>query len=450
MFTRALYVMLAIGGSILAIQSSRQPTSVSVTQPAVAPPSPESFLGSIPLARLPLETQQAVKSAIERTRKLPKDARSWVQLGDALAQGYRDTNDAKFYDYAEGAYQFAYGFDSHSTDALCGLASVYGGRHLFTLSMEYARQALALDEGKATAIGILGDAELELGNYEVAMDHYQKMMDLRPDLSSWSRGAHALWLTGNTSRAIWLMERAIKAGSPFAENTAWCRAQLALMLFNDGALTAAAQTLEPALQATSHNPHVLLAAGRIAIAQGDFESARKHFESLLEIGPHHEALVRLGDLHASQGHQAEADQCYAAVESLHANTMAAGGHDHMAMAKYYADHDRNLTEAVKLAEQHADSRNVMELDVLAWVYHKSGDQTKAIASMKRALRLNTQDAEMHFHAGLIAAAAGDTTSASKHLQTALSLNPQFHPQFAPLAAKTLEGLAKPMTAGLDP
>ena len=450
MFTRALYLMLAIGGSIVAIQSSRQSTPVSTTPSPISSPSPESFLGSIPLAKLSQETQLAVAAAIEKARKLPKEARSWVQLGDALSQSFRDTNDAKFYDYAEGAYQFALGLDVRSTDALCGLAWVYGGRHLFTQSMEFANQALALDEMNHTAVGILGDAELELGSYDSALDHYQKMMDLRPDLSSWSRGAHALWVTGDKSKAIWLMERAIKAGSPFAENTAWCRAQLALMLFNDGALPAAAQILEPALLATSLNPHVLLAAGRIALARGDFDAARKHFESLLENGPHHEALVRLGDLHASQGHQAEADKCFAAVESLHASTVASGGHDHMAMAKFYADHDRNLPEAVRLAEQHKDSRNVLELDVLAWVYHKNGDQARAIAAMKRALRLNTQDAEMHFHAGMIAATAGDTTSASKHLQTALSLNPQFHPQFATLAAKTLEKLASPVTAGLAP
>ena len=449
MFTRALYVMFAIGGSIFAIQSSRKSTPVSTTQSPISTPSPESFLTSIPLSKLNRETLQYVQGAIEKARKHAGEARSWVLLGDALAQSFRDSNNAKFYDYTEGAYQFALGLDARSADALCGLAWVYGGRHLFTQSMEFARQALALDEMNHTAVGILGDAELELGNYDAALDHYQEMMDLRPDLSSWSRGAHALWLTGNKSKAIWLMERAIKAGSPFAENTAWCRAQLALMLFNDGALPAAAQILEPALQATSHNPHVLLAAGRIAIAQGNFEAAGKHFEALLESGPHHEALVRLGDLHASQGNQAEADKCFAAVESLHASTLAAGGHDHMAMAKFYADHDRNLPEAVRLAEQHKDSRNVVELDVLAWVYHKSGDQARAIAAMKRALRLNTQDAEMHFHAGMIAATAGDTTSASKHLQTALSLNPLFHPQFAPLAAKTLEQLATPVTAGLD-
>ena len=79
-----------------------------------------------------------------------------------------------------------------------------------------------VEAGNPAALGILGDGAVELGDYEKAFDQYQKMMDARPHLSSWSRGAHLLWLTGNRSKAMWLMERAIKAGAPFAENTAWC------------------------------------------------------------------------------------------------------------------------------------------------------------------------------------------------------------------------------------
>ena len=40
------------------------------------------------------------------------------------------------------------------------------------------------------AYGLLGDAAVEMGDYEAAFKHYQKMLDIRPDLSSYSRGAH--------------------------------------------------------------------------------------------------------------------------------------------------------------------------------------------------------------------------------------------------------------------
>ena len=299
---------------------------------------------------------------------------------------------------------------------------------------------MALDADNAAACGILGDADVELGEYDAAYTHYQKMMDLKPDLSSWSRGAHLLWLTGDERKAVWLMEKAIKAGGPFAENTAWCRAKLAMMLFHQGAFVSAAQILEPSLKGGSKNIHVQLAAGRTAVARDDFSTAEKHFQTVLEAGPNHDALVALGDLCEAKGDKDGAEKYYGQVEALEAAQIARVGHGHMAMAKFYADHDRNLIEALRMAESRKLTRNVHEADTLAWVYFKNGDQPRAIEAIKRALSQNTQDAEIHFHAGMIAAKFGDRASAQKHLQTALSLNPRFSVLHAPIAVATLEQL----------
>ena len=56
-----------------------------------------------------------------------------------------------------------------------------------------------------TAFSTASDAALEMGDYEAAFEHYQKMMDLRPNLASYSRGAHLLYLTGDVRKATWLM-----------------------------------------------------------------------------------------------------------------------------------------------------------------------------------------------------------------------------------------------------
>jgi tetratricopeptide (TPR) repeat protein len=286
----------------------------------------------------------------------------------------------------------------------------------------------------------MGDAALELGNYDEAFEHYQAMMNLRPDLSSWSRGAWLLWLTGDKTRAMWLMDKAIKSGAPFAENSAWCRARLSMMHFNDGALVPAEQVLASALKVAPHNPRVLLAAGRIAAAKQDIPSAIRFYETILEVEANHEALVALGDLHALKGESDLAEKCYQKVEALHEAHLASGAHDHMQMAKFLADHDRNPVEALRMAEQHKLTKNVIEADTLAWVYFKNGDQPRAIEAIKRALSQGSPDPEIHYHAGMIAAAAGDRLSARKHLIRALGLNPRFHPVQAPIAARMLESI----------
>jgi lipoprotein NlpI len=50
--------------------------------------------------------------------------------------------------------------------------------------------------------------------------------------------------------------------------------------------------------------------------------------------------------------------------------------------------------------------------------------------------MNTRDATLYFHAGTIAAAAGDTVLARRRLRQALAINPRWHPS-QPDEARTL-------------
>ncbi len=421
----------------------------AAAQPATELTS-EQVLAALPPASGNSNTDQALTASLAKARAKPRSAVAWVNLGDALAQVMRDTANLKYYDYAELAYKYALQLDPRNGDAMSGMAWVTGGRHLFDQSIEWANRALKIDPNHAPSFGIIGDAALELGDYDKALDQYQKMMDLRPDLSSWSRGAYALWLTGNQSRAMWLMEKAIKAGAPYAENTAWCRAKLAIMLFEDGAFLPAQQALAPALATAPQNIHVLLAAGRIAAALKDFASATRYYQTVLEAAPNHEALAALGDLAAVNGDHEKAEEFYQKVEALHAAHLATGVHDHMLMAKFYADHDRNLVEALRLAEQRKLTRNALEADVLAWVYFKNGDLAHAREAMTRALSRHTPEAEMHYHAGIIAAASGNRGAAQKELGEAFSLNPKFSLLQVPIAHRMMDQIAGRSAATAEP
>jgi len=444
---RFVVLVLCIGAAVAAAFVTRKSEPVSdAAPPQPVAQTPEQILAAIPQPEGSSDTDRALAAMLGKVRTKPHDPVAWVNLGDTLAQLLRDTADEKYYDHAESAYQSALRLDPRGATAMVGMAWVTGGRHDFNRGREWATRALAIDPGSAEACGILGDADLELGEYDAAFGHYQKMMDLKPDLSSWSRGAHLLWLTGDTEKAIWLMEKAIKAGAPFAENTAWCRARLAMMLFNRGAFDAAAQALEPCLESAPKNSHVLLAAGRIAAARRDRSAAEVHFKTILETGANHDALAALGDLHAAKGEATEAEAYYAKVEALETQRFAAAGHSHIAMAKFYADHDRKLIDALRMAEERKLTSNVHEADTLAWVYLKNGDLPRATDAIKRALSQNTPDPEIHFHAGMIAAKSGDRIAAQTHLQRALSLNPQFSLSQVPIAVAALHELGGNATA----
>jgi tetratricopeptide (TPR) repeat protein len=424
-------------------QSTRvNPGSSALAEEASAaePVDAAEVLAAIPKVKAKERTavDQVIAQAREKAEENSDDPRIWALLGDALMQKARETADAGYYGHAERAYRRALMLDERQVEAITGLAWVCSGRHEFEQSIVWANKAIALDPRNHLAYGLLGDAAVEMGDYDTAFEHYQKMLDLHPDISSYSRGAHLLYLTGDLRKARWLMQKALQAGAPYAENTLWCRAQLAQIYLSDGNLLAAEQLLQEARDKMPKNYHLLAASGRVRTARKDYRGAIASYQQAAAIAPQHDVLVALGDLYRQIGDMAEADKQYALVESVHRANKANGVRGDAQLAQFYADHDRNLAEALALAEEEYKTRkNVFVADTLAWCYYKNGRYREAKRAIGKALRKHTPEALFLFHAGTIDAKLGDTVSAQRQLYQALSLNPNFSLVYAPIAVDML-------------
>ena len=384
---------------------------------------------------------QTIERLTTKTRQERQDRAAWTALGDAFMQKARETADASYYGRAEQAFERALELDTADGAALVGLAWVQSARHEFEKSTESARKALAVDATNAAAYGLLGDAALELGDYDLAAEHYQKMLDLRPDISAYSRSAHFLFVVGDVRRATWLMDRAIKAGAPYAENTAWCRAQLALMHLATGNLVAAEQIVDQAIARMPSNYHVLFAQGRIRAARSDYAGAIESYRRASAIAPQHDVVVALGQLYTAADDRKSAQQQWALVETIDRLNKANGVTGDIQLARFLADQERRLPEAVAIAEREFKLRpNVFAADTLAWAYYKNGRYADARRIAAKSLAHRTPDASFLFHAGMIHAKLGDRATAQRQLAQALSLNPAFDPIDAPIAAATLAEL----------
>jgi len=165
------------------------------------------------------------------------------------------------------------------------------------------------------------------------------------------------------------------------------------------------------------------------------------YQEAAAIAPQHEVLVALGDVYRLMGRAEDAEKQYEQVEAVHKVNKAHGVRGDVQLAQFYADHDRHLAEALKMAEDEYQTRkNIFVGDTLAWCYYKNGRYEDARRVIQRVLARKTPDALILFHAGMIHAKLGDRRTAQLHLQQALSLNPHFSPVYAPVASETLHEL----------
>jgi tetratricopeptide (TPR) repeat protein len=401
----------------------------------------------LPAQSARITSDDEIHKASEVARSHPTDA-AWSRLGDAFMQKARETMDLSYYGRAEAAYRNSLALNPSYANALVGVAWVLSGRHEFEQSIEWANKALKVEPNRADAYGLLGDAATEMGVYDSAFEHYQKMLDLKPDIASYSRAAHLLFITGGFKKATLLMSKAIGSGGAYPENRAWCIAQMALLDFAQGAYVPAEQMLTEGLKESPNNYHLLAAMGRLKAALKDFPAAIEYYKSAQAIVPQHEVVVALGDLYTLEGRTDDANRQYALVDVVRQLNKANGVIGDLQMAQFLADHDRDLAEALQIAETEYKTRpTVYGADTLAWCYYKNGRIPEARKYSSKALSQNTPDAMLSYHRGLILAKAGDIGEARKALYQALSQNPYFDPIRAVGAMKMVQELGSVAIGG---
>ncbi len=427
----ALMGALMIAGKILRANRSSQafpdPASRVLSQAAPAPWS---------------RTERDVASLQQLLRENPKSSANHTRLGQAYLQKARETSDPSYLTKAEALFQKALGLDGRNFEAMAGMGSLCLSRHEFSEALRWGERGLAINPWSSELYGIVGDACVELGEYERAVRLIQKMVGLKPQLSSYSRVSYLRELHGDIEGAIQAMSMAVSSGSPSRENTAWCRVELGNLYFNKGDYRSAEREYQAALAQLPGYIHATAGLAKIKAAQGDFGSAVQLYDKVVAALPFPEYVIALGELYEVLGKPDLAKRQYELVEAMHQLNKANGVDVEMELALFQADHDRNLEEALEQAKRQFERQpNIKAADVLAWTLYKNGQYREALSTIEKALRVGTRAPLMLYHAGMIHFKAGDVVKAEGYLKQALSLNPRFSIRHAPEALKTLEELS---------
>ena len=392
-------------------------------------------------------TDDLIRYYQARLTRRADDVRSYAGLGHAYILKARESGDPQYYDLAGQALTrcLERGPDRvTAARAATDLAVVQMARHEFREALATARKALAHDSAELNAYGIAGDAHIELGEYEQAESAYEKMKGLHGPSYPHSRLSMLRFLRGDLAGAIGEMRRAVEAailGNQPKENVAWAQVKLGAMLFHTGNLEAAGQAHQDALVTYPGYHRALAGLGQVRAGQGRYEEAIELYRKAIAVIPMPDYAASAGDVYARIGRADEARKQYALVEYIGVLTALNKTLYNRELALFYLDHDMKLGEALDLAQRELQVRSdIYTHDVLAWALYKNGRAAEAVAPMKEALRLGTNDARLFFHAGMIHRAIGDADRARDDLARALVANPQFHPLQSEVARKTLEEL----------
>jgi tetratricopeptide (TPR) repeat protein len=402
------------------------------TLPAVTTPNPGTTAAST--------VDELVSKAQATANAHPGDPEAQAQLGFAFLQAARETADPSAYGRAEIAFTAALAVDPINVDALIGQGSLALSRHQFSSALDIGRRALALNPSIASSYGVIADAQIELGEYPEATSTVQQMVDLRPDIASYSRVSYIRELHGDLAGAIQAMEMAVSAAGPATENTEYVRVQLGNLYYTVGRLDDAQATCERSLAALPNYRFALAGLARVEAARGRLPAAIALYRRATAQVPLPELLIGLGEALQADGQTAAAEDQYALVEVEQQLFAANGVRTDMEMASFFADHGDPSTAVTLATAAYHERPSVLGADTLAWALYRAGRSREAGPYLAQALRLGTRNSRMLYHAGMIEIALGEVAAAREHLGEALALNPAFSPLDAPHAAAALAAL----------
>jgi tetratricopeptide (TPR) repeat protein len=408
-------------------------------------------LGSMPMVAAPsashirdldIEFYQA------RVKRDARSARDFTQLAGLYLQRARETADNEDLVRAERNARHSLELRrGRNGEAFGVLASSLMAQHRFAEALTVGRELLAMDSTSVAARGMVAETELELGRYDEAGRLFGQLASYQGDVSVTPRLARWDELHGQPDEARRLLRLARdEAGRRHAmpkEQIAWFHLRLGDLALRTGHLTEAERELESGLRILPDDYRLLGTLARLYAVRHEWRRAAEAGERSVAQALDPATLGLLHDAYIALGDSTKAEEYYHAMALA---VLGQPGPYHRAWSLFLLDHDREVPRVLaKVKEELATRRDIYGYDLLAWALHKSGRDCDARFPMRRALALGTRDAMLHYHAGMIERALGDTAAARAHLESALAINPYWHPSEPASARAVLDSLTRRLT-----
>ena len=366
----------------------------------------------------------------------------FTRLGFAYLDAVTATGDATGYSGAQAALDRAVELDPRSYEALVGLATLAASRHDFPTALDLATRAERVQPATTDALGIKGDAQLELGDYDAAFATFDRMVSLKPTLASYARVAYAREIMGDRQGAIEAMTLAIDsaAGSPDVAFALLQRGNLYLALDR---VDRAERDFRAALEAVPEHAGALGGLARIAASQGRVDESVRLYERAIESAPLPEHPMELSKVLRGAGRMREARAADRLVDEFADIERRNGALLDFEVAVHRLDAAGDPQAALRTIESTWKVRRSIDTeDALAWALMKVGRCDEARRHSIHALRFGTKSGTKLFHRAEIERCLGRGDAARAWYRRALDADPHFSAQYVAQARAGAAGQAR--------
>ncbi|GEO06060.1 hypothetical protein AAE02nite_37240 [Adhaeribacter aerolatus] len=377
-----------------------------------------------------LNTKAAIQGLQRKLRDKPNDLKSKLLLAFAYMQEARITGEHPYY-YPAALKLIDDILDQGPDDpallyeATVAKASIQLSLHQFNEALATGKKALAINPNIASVYGVLCDANVELGNYEEAINMADRMTAIRPDLKSYSRISYLREIHGDLPGAIEAMEQAAAAGYPGLEQTAWTRFTLGSLYEKTGDLQKAAAVYERALAEYPKYAFAIGGLARLAEKKNNPQDAMRLYTEAANVLPEFSFQEELVRLYQQQGATRKANNLMEELIAGLKEDQKSGHLMDLELANIYLNLKNDPDKALAYARKEYKRRpeNIDVCKTLAAIYYKKQDYQRANAFLQKATRTNSQDPTLVCLNGLVKYRLGDRVAGETLIRKSLATDP---------------------------
>ncbi len=287
------------------------------------------------------------------------------------------------------------GIEQNNFDGLVLKSSVLMSQHRFKEALDLATKAKTINENEAYVYGILVDANVELGNYEAAIESSDKMQALKPSLESYSRASYLREIYGDYNGSIKAMELAVEAGLPGSEPQCWSMKTLGQLYINSGQTEKAEKIFRNILAIRPSYAFAIAGLAEVEEKKNNLDTALALLNQATAIMPEFSFYEKMADIYQMKGENEKAQSTFTNVKKMLQEDEKSGHLVHLEMAKLLIKMNELEEAKQHLAKEYeARPKNIQINEELAWLAYKEKNIPESKKYLKVATRTGSKDPQL--------------------------------------------------------